>query len=116
MAAIAAVSLCGVQAGMVREAVRTFQALPHRLEPVGTCDGITFYDDSIATVPDATLAALEALGPGVQTLILGGHERNLDFGELGLRLPPNINTVILFPPTGIRIWNAIETHSRNPVL
>src|SRR5262249_48523817 len=116
MAAIAAAKLCGVQPSDIREAIRTFQALPHRLEPVGTCNGITFYDDSIATVPDATLAALEALGSDVQTLLLGGHERNLDFTQLGERLPANVTTLILFPPTGVRIWKAIETHSKNSVL
>src|SRR5262249_13342209 len=88
----------------------------HRLEPVGTYKQITFYDDSIATVPDATLAALEALGSGVQTLLLGGHERNLDFTEFGKQLPANIKTVILFPPTGVRIWKAIEQNSKHPVL
>src|SRR5262249_42341436 len=113
MAAIAAAQLCGVKAPAIREAIRTFQALPHRLEPVGTYKGITFYDDSIATVPDATLAALEALGSDVQTLLLGGHERNLDFTQLGERLPPNVKTLILFPPTGVRIWKAIEMHSKN---
>ena len=86
------------------------------MEPSGTFNGITFYDDSIATVPDATLAALEALGPDVQTLILGGHERNLDFTEFGARLPENIKTVILFPPTGERIWKAIQENSQNASL
>jgi UDP-N-acetylmuramoylalanine-D-glutamate ligase len=73
-------------------------------------------DDSIATVPDATLAALEALGSEVQTLLLGGHERNLDFTYLGENLPATIKTLIFFPPTGIRIWKAIETHSKNASL
>src|SRR5215468_2047175 len=116
MAAIAAAQLCGVQPPAIREAVRTFEALPHRLEPVGTYKGITFYDDSIATVPDATLAALEALGSDVQTLLRGGHERNLDFTQFGERLPANVKTLILFPPTGVRIWRAIEAHSKNSVL
>ena len=116
MAAIAAAKLCGAQPPSIREAVRTFEALPHRLEPVGTYKGITFYDDSIATVPDATLAALEALGSDVQTLLLGGHERNLDFTQFGERLPANVKTLILFPPTGVRIWRAIEAHSKNSVL
>src|SRR5262245_18168753 len=116
MAAIEAASICGVQTDDIRNAIRTFEALPHRLERVGTYNGITFYDDSIATIPESTLAALEALGPNVQTLVLGGHERNLEFVELGKQLPPNVATVILFPPTGIRIWKAIEAHSRNEKL
>jgi UDP-N-acetylmuramoylalanine--D-glutamate ligase len=116
MAAISAANLCGVQSQALREALRGFQALPHRLERVATYNGVTFYDDSIATVPDATLAALEALGEDVQTLLLGGHERHLDFTELGAKLPPNIKTVILFPSTGERIWKAIELNSKNEAL
>src|SRR5262249_27155101 len=116
LAAVAAASLWEVPAPVIRKAVQEFRGLPHRLESAGTYNGITFYDDSIATVPDATLAALEALGPSVQTLILGGFERNLDFTELGSQLPSNIKTVILFPPTGDRIWKAIEAHCRNPIL
>lgn len=116
LSAIAAASLCGVAPEAMGDAIRTFRALPHRLEPVGRFKDITFYDDSIATVPEATLAALDALGPSVQTLILGGHERNLDFSAFGSQFPEGVRTVILFPPTGIRIWNAIEAHSRNAAL
>jgi len=116
LAAVTAASLCNVSSQVIRTGVRSFHALPHRLEPVGTFNGITFYDDSIATVPEATLAALDALGSNVRTLVLGGHERNLDFSELGQRLPANVRTVILFPPTGERIWKAIESESRNSEL
>lgn len=115
-AASTAASLVGVSREAIRTAIKEFRPLPHRLEPVGTFNNITFYDDSIATVPDATLAALEALGPDVQTLILGGHERNLDFTDFGGRLPENIATVILFPATGERIWKAITEFSRNASL
>ena len=108
--------LVGVQATAIRKAIANFKALPHRLEHVGIYKGISFFDDSIATIPDATLAALDALGPDVQTLILGGHERNLDFKQLGVQLPSNIKTVILFPTTGVRIWKAIETYSTTAVL
>jgi UDP-N-acetylmuramoylalanine--D-glutamate ligase len=67
-------------------------------------------------VPAATLAALDALGADVQTLLLGGHERNLDFTELGAQLPEGVRTVILFPRTGTRIWQAIEANSKNAAL
>ncbi len=113
LAAAAVASLFEIASPQIGEAIRSFRPLPHRLEPVGTYKGVEFYDDSIATVPDATLAALDALGRNVQTLILGGHERNLDYSDLGSRLPANIRTVILFPTTGQRIWDAIKTHSRS---
>jgi len=113
LAAVTVASMFEIASPTIVEAIRSFRPLPHRLEPVGTYNGVEFYDDSIATVPDATLAALDALGKNVQTLILGGHERHLDYSDLGSRLPANIRTVILFPTTGQRIWDAIETHSRN---
>src|SRR2546427_2777064 len=46
MAATAAASLCHVPSAAIRDAVLSFHALPHRLEPAGTYNGITFYDDS----------------------------------------------------------------------
>jgi UDP-N-acetylmuramoylalanine--D-glutamate ligase len=115
LAATATALLCHIPPAVIRDAVRSFTSLPHRLERIGTYNHITFYDDSIATVPEATLAALEALGSGVQTLVLGGHERHLDFSDLAARLPASVRTVILFPPTGERIWKAIESLSNHPL-
>src|SRR5262245_51708830 len=79
-------------------------------------EALRFTTIRLRRFPDATLAALDALGPNVQTLLLGGHERNLDFSALGAQLPENIKTVILFPVTGVRIWQAIEANSRHPAL
>src|SRR5262249_55436057 len=89
-------------------AIRRFQPLEHRLELVGTYHGVTFYNAAIATVPQATLAHLEALGPDVQTILLGGYDRHLDFTELGECLAAGqVKTLILFPTTGQRIWEAV---------
>jgi UDP-N-acetylmuramoylalanine--D-glutamate ligase len=110
LAAIAIAKIIGVQSNSIKNSVRSFEALPHRLEYVGEFQGIRFYDDSISTIPECTLSALEALGSDVQTLILGGHERNLDYSSFGLALLRTaVKNVILFPPTGKRIWDAILT-------
>jgi len=58
-----------------------FQGLRHRMEKVGTVAGITWYDDSISTIPAATIAAVQALGH-VDTLILGGFDRGIDYQPL----------------------------------
>jgi UDP-N-acetylmuramoylalanine--D-glutamate ligase len=110
LAAVAAASLLGAPPAAVREAVRDFKALPHRLEFVGEYEGVLFYDDSISTVPECTLSALSALGPSVQTLILGGHDRHLDYADFARQLlSSSVENLILFPPTGRMIWGAIES-------
>ena len=56
---------------------------------------------------DASVAAMEAL-PGTETLIAGGHDRGLDYSSLAQYLNKGqIKTLILFPPTGKRIWEEI---------
>ena len=59
----------------------TFQPLEHRLEPVGTFDGVTFVNDSISTIPQAAISACEALGR-VDFLLLGGFDRGIDYQPL----------------------------------
>ena len=108
LAAVAVGKLLGVPTDTIAHALRHFQPLEHRLELVGTYHGITFYNAAIATVPQATIAHLEALGPQVQTVLLGGYDRHLDFSALGERLASSqVKTLILFPTTGQRIWEAV---------
>jgi len=73
--------LLGIPEESIFDALRRFGGLPHRLEYVGTYRGVTFYNDSIATIPEATLAAVSAL-PGTSTLILGGKDRGVHFEEM----------------------------------
>lgn len=109
MAAVTAGRVLGVDREAVAAAVRAFKPLAYRLEQVGTFDGITFYDDPLATIPQATIAALDALGEGVATMLLGGFDRGVDMDGLARRLRRSqVRTLILFPPSGRRIWQAIE--------
>jgi UDP-N-acetylmuramoylalanine--D-glutamate ligase len=59
----------------------TFKPLEHRLEPVGTFDGVTFINDSISTIPQAAISACQALGR-VDFLLLGGFDRGIDYKPL----------------------------------
>jgi UDP-N-acetylmuramoylalanine--D-glutamate ligase len=112
-AAVAAALMAGSSSETMANSVRTFEPLPHRLEFIGEYSGIRFYNDSISTVPESALSALEALGPDVQTLILGGHERHLDYANFASELlMSKVENLVLFSPTGPRMWEAVQSAAR----
>jgi UDP-N-acetylmuramoylalanine--D-glutamate ligase len=73
--------LTGCEPGEIREAVRNFKAVEHRLEFVATVAGVDYYNDSKATNVDATVKALESF-PGNVHLILGGKDKGSDYAVL----------------------------------
>lgn len=89
--------------------LKTFQGLHHRLEKVGTYQGITWYDDSISTIPAAAIAAVRALGR-VDTLILGGFDRGIDYSPLVafLKVTP-LKNVVFVGKAGRRIYEELAT-------
>ena len=87
----------------------TFQGLRHRMEKVGTVAGITWYDDSISTIPAAAIAAVKALGR-VDTLILGGFDRGIDYSPLVNFLNDNqIPNLVFVGAAGRRIYSELRT-------
>ena len=73
----------------------TFKPLEHRLEPVGTFGGVSFVNDSISTIPQATIQACKALGR-VDFLLLGGFDRGIDYQPLADFLRENPVPHLLF--------------------
>ena len=69
-----------------RHALASAELLPHRVSFVGAVDGISWYDDSKATTPDAVLAAVGGFSSVV--LIAGGRNKGLDLGVLATAVPP----------------------------
>lgn len=78
-AALAALELMGLDALAAAPALSTFVPLPHRLQPLGERDGLRWINDSISTTPLASLAALESVHDAHVALIVGGHDRGLDW-------------------------------------
>lgn len=88
--------------------IKNFHGLPHRLQSLGVHHDIEWIDDAISTTPESTIAALDALGDRVATVILGGQDRGNDFTGLAQRIKRSaVKTVILFPGSGPRIRQAI---------
>ncbi len=81
-AAAAAVAHCGVEPADLIDRIVGFDGLAHRLQVVATVGGVTFHDDSKATTPHATLAALSGFEGAV--LIAGGRSKGVDLGELSV--------------------------------
>jgi len=95
-AAICTSYLLGAQTSSIKKAVFSFKGLEHRLEFVGEFDDIGYYNDSFATSPQSTIAAVKAFKEPT-TIILGGSDKGLDYsvlakGLLGLK---NLRNVIL---------------------
>lgn len=81
LAAACAAGLFGASQPLIREGVKAFKAVEHRLEYVATIRGVEFYNDSKATNVDATIKALEAF-PGNLLVILGGKDKGSDYTVL----------------------------------
>lgn len=107
-AAVMAAKLAGITTKDIVTVLRIFTGLPDRLEYAGEKGGIIFYNDSLSTIPEAAIEAIETFPDKVETLIAGGHERGIDYTELGKYLAKSsVRTLILFPPSGERIWQAV---------
>jgi UDP-N-acetylmuramoylalanine--D-glutamate ligase len=78
-AALTVLKAIGADVIVAARGIASFQSLPHRLQLVGERDGVRFVNDSIASTPVATAAALEAMAGRPVTLIVGGLDRGLDW-------------------------------------
>ena len=107
--------LLGIPRSAILSSIIKFKPLETRLELVATKNGIKFYADTLATIPEATIAAIDALHPRVTTLIAGGHERKQNYSDLAKKiLSSSIKTLILFPATGLRLAKLVNRSANSP--
>lgn len=94
----------GVSIKVISEVVKEFKGLPHRLEFVREHGGVKYYNDSFSTVPETSIAAMNAIVGG-KVVILGGSEKKSDFSALVDRIKKgtDIEAVILLGESGLRI-------------
>ena len=80
-AVLTAIEAMGHDAARLAPHARDFRPLPHRLQWLGERDGLAFVNDSISTTPHATLAALECFADRDVAVLVGGHDRGLDWAD-----------------------------------
>lgn len=107
-AAIEAAYLAGADIESIRETVRAFRGLEHRLELVGEIAGVRYYDDSFSTTPETAIAAIKSFSEPV-VLILGGSSKGSDYTELGKIIgESNVKAIIFIGQTAEEISNKIS--------
>ncbi len=96
----------------IQQSLNSFQQLPHRLEEVATAGGVKFLNDSKATTPEATLAALHSIdSPFV--LIAGGKSKNVDLSSLCQAISKRAKAVALIGETGPHMAEMISHTDRS---
>jgi UDP-N-acetylmuramoylalanine--D-glutamate ligase len=97
LAALAAGLSCGASPDSMRETIKRFKPVEHRLEFVGEIGGVKFYNDSKATSVDATLKALEAFAEedGKVVLILGGRGKQAPYAPLAPLIRSRVRKLVL---------------------
>jgi len=112
-AAFLATSACGLSNEQIMEAMYSFEPLPHRLEYVGRFKDIDFYNDSIATIPEACIAALSSV-PECDSIILGGFNRGIDYESLiQFLISNNVSNLIFLGEVGQILKNILRKYNHH---
>jgi UDP-N-acetylmuramoylalanine--D-glutamate ligase len=107
LAAVCMTMVAGCTPQQVRQGVKEFRAVEHRLELVATINGVTFYNDSKATNVDATVKALESF-PGNIHIILGGKDKGSDYSMLNPLLRERAKRVYLIGAASDKIASQVQ--------
>lgn len=110
LAAIALADSAGVPHEAIIEGIRLFDGVPHRLEVVRRLDGVQYVNDSIATAPERSLAALAAFDEPI-ILLAGGRDKDMVWDEWALQVARRTKHVLLFgelsPMLARRLGNTV---------
>lgn len=108
-AAIAAVwQIVEGNVGVIAKTIKNYRGLPHRLELVREVDGVRYYDDSFATMPTASIVAVQAFSQP-KVIILGGSDKRADYKDLAKTVVANnTRAVVAIGQTGPAIEAALK--------
>jgi len=108
LAAVAVGRLCGCDAVSIRNAVRQFKAVDHRLQYIATIGGVEYYNDSKATNVDATIKAIESFSGNIH-LILGGKDKDSDYTLMNQLLRERVKRVYTIGAAAEKIRNHVQS-------
>lgn len=98
----------GVEDADFEKGLISYEPLPHRLQPIGIINGVKYYDDSISTICDTTINALNSVKDAA-TVLIGGMDRGIDYSRLIMYLSEStVENIILMYETGERIYSEIK--------
>ncbi len=108
-ATVAVAKILKVDDKIIKQVVSNFKGLEHRLELVREVGGVTFYNDSFATGPQPTIAAIKSFSEP-ETLILGGSDKGLSYDELGKEITVNkqVKKIIIIGQVGPMIIKSLN--------
>ena len=99
--------IVGIKRNIIKNAIKEFKAVEHRIEYVANKNGRYYYNDSKGTNPDSTIKAVNAMNRRT-VLLLGGSDKNSDFTKLVKSFNKNIVYVVLYGEVREKIKNALD--------
>lgn len=94
-AVLTVIEALGLDAAALAPHAATFRPLPHRLQTLGTRDGVTWVNDSISTTPHASLAALDCFRDHRVAILVGGHDRGVDWSDFAAAMQHDAPAVVV---------------------
>lgn len=116
MCAIICSKLVGISNDNIKSAIMSFKAPEHRLEKVTEFNGITFYNDSKGTNPEASIVAIKSFNEQNVVLIAGGRDKNTDLKEFCEETKKHIKTVILIGEAGQRFEDNLKENGFDNII
>ncbi|MBQ8460405.1 UDP-N-acetylmuramoyl-L-alanine--D-glutamate ligase [bacterium] len=116
MCAIICAKLTGIDNETIKQAIMDFKAPAHRLEKIREFNGITFYNDSKATNPEASIVAINSFNNTNVVLIAGGRDKNTDLTEFCESVNKHIKTVVLIGEATERFEKNLKENGFNNII
>ncbi|MCQ2753752.1 MAG: UDP-N-acetylmuramoyl-L-alanine--D-glutamate ligase [bacterium] len=116
MCGIICAKLVGIENETIKNSIMSFRAPEHRLEKIREMDGITFYNDSKATNPEASIVAIDSFNNVDVALILGGRDKNTDLTEMCNSINKHIKTVLLIGEATERFEENLEKNGFSNII